>query len=194
MSLSELREMVMDREAWRAAIHGVAKSRTQLSDWTELNRTEHQAMRWGAPDCPARSGLSVNWWSCPLDDLLLQPQSSTVFNKNILWPSDTKSWLIRKNPDAGKDWRQEEKGTTLDEMAGWHHWLNGHEFEQSPGDGEGQESLASWSPWGHKKSDMTEQLNNNYNICSCLYPLHVHAVSGFCDTCQFPSPFLLLGF
>ena len=128
MSLSELWELVMDREDWRAAILGVAKSRTRLSDWTELNRTEHQAMRWGAPDCLARSSLSVNWWSCPLDDLLLQPQSSKVFNKNILWPSDTKSWLIRKNPDAGKDWRQEERGTTENEMAGWHHWVNGHEF------------------------------------------------------------------
>ena len=55
----------------------------------------------------------------------------------ILWPSDSKSWLIGKDPDAGKDWRQEEKGTTEDEMVGWHHRLNGHEFEQAPGDGEG---------------------------------------------------------
>ena len=55
----------------------------------------------------------------------------------ILWPLDVKSWLTGKDPDAGKDWRQEEKGMTEDEMGGWHHWLNGHEFEQSPGDGEG---------------------------------------------------------
>ena len=54
----------------------------------------------------------------------------------ILWPPDSKSWLIRKDPDAGKDWRQEEKGTTEDKMVGWYHWLNGHEFEQTPGDGE----------------------------------------------------------
>ena len=65
-------------------------------------------------------------------------------------------------PDSGKDWRQEEKGVTEDEMIVWHHWLNGHEFEQAPGDGEGQGSLASYS-WGHKESDMTEQLNNNKN-------------------------------
>ena len=58
----------------------------------------------------------------------------------IIWPSDAKGWLIGKDPDAGKDWRQEEKGTTKDEMVGWHHWLNGHQSEQAPGDGEGQEA------------------------------------------------------
>jgi len=78
-----------------------------------------------------------------------------------LWPPDAKSWLIRKDPDAGKDWRQEEKGTTEDVMAGWHHQLDGHEFEQALGDGEGQGSLACCSPWGHQESDLTEQLNNN---------------------------------
>ena len=60
----------------------------------------------------------------------------------ILWPPDAKSWLIRKNLDARKDWRQEEKGATEDKMAGWYHWLNGHEFEQTPGDDEGQGNLA----------------------------------------------------
>ena len=79
----------------------------------------------------------------------------------ILWPLDVKSRLIRKDPDAGKDWEQKEEGTTEDEMVGWHHRLNGHEFEQDPGDGEGQESLACCSPWGHKQSDTTEQLKNN---------------------------------
>ena len=75
----------------------------------------------------------------------------------ILWPPDAKNWLIRKDPDAGKDWRQEEKGTTEDEMVGWHHQLNGCEFEQAPGVGDGQGSLVCYSPWVHKKSDMTEQ-------------------------------------
>ena len=79
----------------------------------------------------------------------------------ILWPPDVKSWLIRKDPDAGKDWRQKEKGTTEDEMVGWHYWLNGHESEQVPGDGKGQRSLECCSPWGPKDLDMTEQLNNN---------------------------------
>ena len=65
----------------------------------------------------------------------------------ILWPPDAKNWLIRKDPDAGKDWRQEEKGTTEDEMVGCHHWLDGLEFEQALGIGEGQGSLVCCSPW-----------------------------------------------
>ena len=79
----------------------------------------------------------------------------------ILWPPDMKSWLTGKDPSAGKDWRQEEKGTTEDEIVGWHHWPNGHEFEQTPGDRERQGSLACCSPWGHKKLDMTKQWNSN---------------------------------
>ena len=73
----------------------------------------------------------------------------------ILWLPDAKSWLTGKDPDAGKDWRQEEKGMTEDEMVGWHHWLNGHEFEQAVEDGEGQRSLVCCSPWGHKEQDTT---------------------------------------
>ena len=72
-----------------------------------------------------------------------------------------KRQLIRKDSDAGKDWRQEEKGTTEDEMVGCHHQLDGHEFEQAPGDGEGQKILVCCSPWGRKESDTTEQLNND---------------------------------
>ena len=67
-----------------------------------------------------------------------------------LWLPDVKNW-IGKDPDAGKDWRQEKKGTTEDEMVGWHHWLNGYEFEQTPGDSEGQGSLAWCSLWGRKE-------------------------------------------
>ena len=74
----------------------------------------------------------------------------------MLWPPDVKSWLIiGKDPDAGKDWRQEEKGETENEMVGWHHQLNGYEFEQIPGANEWQESLACCSPWGHKESGTT---------------------------------------
>ena len=73
----------------------------------------------------------------------------------ILWPPDAKSWLIGKDPDAGKDWRQTERGMTEDEMVGWHHWPKGHEIEQALGDSEGQGGLASCSPWGHKESDTT---------------------------------------
>ena len=74
----------------------------------------------------------------------------------ILWPPHVKSWLIGKNCDAGRDWGQEEKGTTEDEMAGWHHGLNGHEFEQAPGVGDRQGGLVCCSPWGCKDSDMTD--------------------------------------
>ena len=66
---------------------------------------------------------------------------------------------LEKNPDAGKDWRKKEKGMTGGEMVGWHHQLNGHEFEQAPGVGEGQRGLACCSPWGFKESDMIEQVN-----------------------------------
>ena len=76
-----------------------------------------------------------------------------------LWPPDVKSQLIGKDPDAEKDWRQEEKGTTEDEMVGWHHWLNGHEFEWTPGAGDRQGRLACSSSWGCKELDMTERLN-----------------------------------
>ena len=73
----------------------------------------------------------------------------------ILWPRDAKSGLIGKHPDAGKHWRQEEKGTTEDEMVGWHHWLNGHVFEQTRGDSDGPRSLLCCSSWGHKESYKT---------------------------------------
>ena len=77
----------------------------------------------------------------------------------ILWPPDAKSWLIWKDPNAGKDWGQEEKGITEDEMVGWHHRLNGHGFEWAPGVGDGQRGLVCCGSWGRKESDMTEQLS-----------------------------------
>ena len=79
----------------------------------------------------------------------------------MLWPPVAKSRLIEKHPDAGKNWRQEEKKMTEDKMVGWHQWLDGHEFEQAPGVGDGQGSLVCYSPWGRKELDMTEGLNNN---------------------------------
>ena len=77
----------------------------------------------------------------------------------VLWPPDVKSWLIWKDPDPGKDWGQEEKGMTEDEMVGWPHWLNGHEFGGTPGVGDGQGGLACCGSWGRKESDTTERLN-----------------------------------
>ena len=80
----------------------------------------------------------------------------------ILWPPDAKNWLIGRDPDAGKDWRQEEKVTTEDELVEWHHWLDGHEFGLGPGVGDRQGSLAGCSLQGHKELDRTEWLNQIY--------------------------------
>ena len=77
----------------------------------------------------------------------------------ILWPPPAKSWLIGKDPDAGRDWGQEENGMTEDEIAGWHHWLDGHEFEWTPGVGDGQGGLVSCDSWGRKELDTIERLN-----------------------------------
>ena len=95
------------------------------------------------------------------EDIPLSHPADAKAEAPILWPTDVKGWLIRKDPDAGKDWGHEEKGATEDEMVGWHHQLDGHEFEQTPGDTEGQGSLACCSPWGGKELDTTEWLNNN---------------------------------
>ena len=85
----------------------------------------------------------------------------------ILWPPDAKNWLIAKDPDAGKDWRQEEKEMAEDETIGWHYRLNGHEFEQASGVGDGQGTLACCSPWGLKELDMTEWLNLTEGMHLC---------------------------
>ena len=95
----------------------------------------------------------------------------------IFWLSHGKNWLPGKDPDAWKDWRQEKKGTAEDEMVRWHHWLDGREFEQALGVGDGQGSLACCIPWGHKESDITEWLNWywywiwSYKLCQILVML-----------------------
>ena len=89
----------------------------------------------------------------------------------VLWPPHVKSWLIGKDSDAGGDWGQEEKGTTEDEMAGWHHQLDWREFEWTPGVGDGQGGLACCDSWGRKKSDMTQRLN--WTELICLYQVNV---------------------
>ena len=108
----------------------------------------------------------------PLDCKEIQPvhyegdQSWDFFGRNdakaetpVLWPPDAKSWLIGKDSDAGRDWGQEEKETTKDEMAGWHHQLDGRESEWTPGVGDGQGGLACYDSWSPKESDTTERLN-----------------------------------
>ena len=102
----------------------------------------------------------------------------------ILWPPDTKNWIIEKAPDAGKDWSWEEKGMTEDEMVGWHHRLGGHEFEQALGVGDGWESLACCSPWGRKESNRTEQLNwltTSVYTCELVNVYQVHKWGKSCE-------------
>ena len=93
----------------------------------------------------------------------------------LLWPPNVKSWLTEKEPDAGKDWGQQEKEVTEGEMVGWHHQLNGHEFEQTPRDSEGQRSLECCSPWSQKESDTTEQLNNNKVLGECGWKVDAYS-------------------
>ena len=129
--------------------------------WRKLNAEELMLLNCGV----------VKTLERPLDCKEIQPvhsedQSWVFFRRTdakaetlILWPPDAKSWLIGKDADAGRDWGQEESGTTEDEMAGWHHGLDGHEFGWTPGVGDGQGGLACCDSWGHKESDTTEQLN-----------------------------------
>ena len=111
----------------------------------------------------------------------------------ILWPPDAKSQLIGKDSDAGKDWGQEEKGTTEDEMARWHHRLDGREFEWTPGVGDGQGGLACCDSWGRKELDMTERLNWTELNSSCQVTLLLFVCSdNFSFPCFFFFPLLLL--
>ena len=115
--------------------------------------------------------LRVSWTTRRYNQSILKEISpgcslASFFGRNdakaeapVLWPPHVKSWLIGKDSDAGRDWGQEEKGTTEDEMARWHHQLDGREFEWTPGVGDGQGSLACCDSWGHEESDRTEQLN-----------------------------------
>ena len=145
-------------------------------------------------DCE-ESWAPKNWcfWTAVLEKTLESPsdckeiqpvhskgdQSWVFFGRNdakaetpVLWPPHIKSWLIGKDADAGRDWGQEEKGTAEDEMAGWHHWLDGHDFEWTPGVGDGQGDLACCSSWGCKESDMTERLNWTELNWMYFSPLH----------------------
>ena len=98
------------------------------------------------------------YWRRSNQSILKEISPEYSLKRLILWLPDVKNWLLRKDPDAGKDWRWEEKGTTEDEMAGWHHWLDGHESGWTAGVGEGQGGLACCDSWGRKESDTTERL------------------------------------
>ena len=132
--------------------------------WTK--KAEHQRINAFELWCWRRL-LRVPWTARKIQPVYSKGDQSWVFfGKNdakaetpVLWPPDVKSWLIGKDPDAGKDWGQKEKGTTEDEMVGWHHRLNGHQFGWTPGVGDGQGGLECCGSWGHKESDTTERLS-----------------------------------
>ena len=120
--------------------------------WTVVLEKTHLRVPWTA----RRSNQSILKEispGCSLEGLMLK------LKLPILWPPHVKSWLIGKDSDAGRAWGQEEKGMTEDEMAGWHHHLNGPEFGSTPGVGDGQGGLACCNSCGHKESDTTERLN-----------------------------------
>ena len=162
----ERRETEMREESlfWQSSVYGFSSSHVCI--W-ELEHKEGWVLKWCFWTVVLEKSLKS-----PLECKEIKPvnpkgnqswihigRTDAEVEASILLPSEAKNWLFGKDPDAGKDWRQEEKGTTEDEMVGWHHWLNGREFEQTLGVGDGQRSLACCSPWGCKESDMTEQLN-----------------------------------
>ena len=134
--------------------------------WRKLSAKELMLLNYGVGEGPWES-LDCKEIQPVLSFLDSKGNQSWVFigrtdaeaETPILWPPHAKSWLIGKDPYARRDWGQEEKGTTEDEMVGWYHRLNGHEFEQTPWVGDGQGSLACCSPWYHKELGAAEQLN-----------------------------------
>ena len=131
----------------------------RVAPWRRLNAKESMLLNWGVGE--------DSWETCGLPGIQqVTPKANQTWTFTaktdaeapIFWPPAAKDWLIGKEPDAGEDWRQEEKGTTEDEMVGWHQWLDGHEPEQARGVGDGQRSLVCCSPWGPNGAD-TERLN-----------------------------------
>ena len=132
----------------------------ELLCWRRLLRVPWTARRFN------QSILKEISPGCWLEGLMLSWNS-------ILWPPDVKSWLIWKDPDTGKEWGQEEKGITEDEVVGWHHWLNGDGFGWTPGVGDRQGSLVCCSSWGHKESDTTARLNWTAKALTVITKVHL---------------------
>ena len=119
----------------------------------------------------------------PLDSKKIKPVN----------PKGNQSWIFTgKDPDAVKNWGQEEKGETEDEMSRWHHWLNGYNFEQAQQDSEGQGSLGCCSPWVHEESDLTEQLNNNLSFSPCQFQFFLLFLLGQYLVSHFKNVYILI--
>ena len=139
----------MDCSLPDSSVHGILQAR--LLEWIAISfsRVFSRPRNWTWVSCiagPTEEMKPVN--SKGNQPWIFTGRTDAEAEAPILWPPDMKSQFIRKDPDSGKDWRQEEKGVTEDETIGWHHWVNGHEFEQTLGGCEGQGSLACCSPWG----------------------------------------------
>ena len=129
--------------AWWAAVYGVTQNQTRLKQLSSSKDSKEIQ--------PVHPKGDQSW--------VFIGRTDAEAETPVLWPPHTKSWLIGKDPDAGRDWGQEEKGMTEEEMAGWHHQLDGHEFEWTLGVGDGQGGLVCCGSWGHKELDTTEWLN-----------------------------------
>ena len=168
-------EFVMDWKAWHASVNGLQDWATELNDFSsshiQMWELDHKE-GWALKNWCFQTAMLEKTLESPLDSKEIKPvnpkgnQPWIVIGRTdaeaetpILWPPDGKNGLIGKDPDAGKDWRQEEKVAIEDEMVVWHHWLNGCEFEWTPGVGDGQGGLACCDSWGCKELDTTEQLN-----------------------------------
>ena len=152
-----------------------SKGSSQPRDWTSVSCIEADLYHLSYQGSPISVGNEENSW----ESFGLQRHQTSQYKGNqpwifigstdaaaeapILWPPDGKNRLIGKDPNAGEDWGQEEKGETEDGIVRWHHWLNGHEFEKTLGDSKKQGNLACCIPWGHKESYVTEWLNSNNN-------------------------------
>ena len=138
---------------------------------------------WDSQDCKAIQPVNPEG----NESWIFIGRTDTEAETPILWPPDGKNWLIGKDPDAGKDWGQEEKGRTEDEVVGWHHWLNGHEFEHALGVGDGQGSLVCCvqSMGSQSQSDMTERLNwTEYDFKFSSPPSLYSIFSQYCPICK----------
>ena len=140
------------RKSWKEYMQELYKEDLNEPNWTVvLEKTLESPLNCGDPTSPNHSWIFIG-------------RTDGEAETPILWPPDAKSRLIGKDPDAEKDWRQEEKAMTEDEIIGWHHRLDGHEFEHTLGDSERQGSLVCCSPWGCLESDTTERLNTTTKL------------------------------
>ena len=146
------------------SVHGILQARIlervtiSFSRGSSMTQVKHTSPALWADTLPSEPPGLILWYNVYLKYMYFFGRNNAKAETPVLWPHHAKSWLIGKESDAGKDWGQEEKGMTEDEMAGWYHRLDGRESEWTPGVGDGQGGLACCDSWGRKESDTTERL------------------------------------